>query len=320
MKKKISALIISLSLVSFLSGCDLSSSSTDDDGSDTDVSVSYGEAYDLLKSYMYGYRNETEDSYGERLLFERPTKYTIDFLSYDKNVYDSDGNLEATYSLIPAHQEYTVNTSETYIHSYGKNYEKMVDDHASLTSYETTYYESSSENAKYEEHFTTAYDIYNDLTESDEYDVEDTKRKTCYEGYGSYQDYIENCSGSVYKDVTNYVDNEIKNIYNWFFVDKETHYVFTKEVSLEGEIFSFHFTWQRLENEWYAFEGTLDSSTGTLEWVMDETYVYYHDNEIVGADYTISTKHVLSFADEGFDIPYSFKDKEYEEIYVQKEE
>ena len=296
MKKKTAASIfIPLSLLTVLSGC-----------VDDPENVLYKE----FESYVEDYLPSSKGS--DHVLFERPTKYTVEYLSYDQTVNATE-DPTVTISLLPCDaSECIVNDGEWYFsifHTYLADTDPCV-----VEMEKDIFYSSFDSLAQYEDIVQTTREYSSDLASIDEHVSGETYEKYGFASKEAFETFNGEYINSAYGRSRNYTINGIEYFISRIF-GYNGNYVCTEEVSKEGNIISFCFTRQYYAYEFYVYEGTLDMSTGTLDYTEKDTCLYSY-----GSDYSdpviyfyYEIRYAFSFSDENFDTGFSPEGKEYEE-------
>ncbi len=308
-------MILLLSCVQFVSWCDNTSGHSD--------------AYLEFESYVAGYFEDQDDSYGHEshLLFDKPTRYTVEYLVNDELFYEGGdyGNDGNTVSLLPMKYDSIVNEHE-YLYEYQYTDYRFTDDSYIQTySPHTAYYSQDHEISLYVDSGQTTKDYDEDfslLAES----VTSSNIKYNYTSYSTYDEYLEDYSDAAYNRATYFSTSQAKYFYNDIF-DYSGNYICTENVTKEGDVISFYFTRQYYDATYYVYEGTLDLTTGKLDYTeegtsLNLTYSYvegeyedYYTYIVEGFYFRYTKRHTLSFSDEGFDIGFD-TEKDYQEMDV----
>ncbi len=295
-KKTLASILIPLSLLTVLTGCD-----------DKPENVLYEE----FESYVEDYLPSSKGS--DHVLFERPTKYTAEYLSYDCAV-DPEEDPTMTISLLPYDgHECIVNDGEWYFSLFSTDLTDT--DPCVVETEQYVLYSSRDSLTQYQDRVQTTREYSSDLASSDEYVSKETYEKYGFANGETFEAFNGEYVYSAYGRSRNYTVNGIEYFIARIF-GYDGKYVCTEEVSKEGDVISFYFTRQYYAYEFFVYEGTLDMSNGTLDYTEKITCLYSYGSEY--SDPVIYSsceiRYVFSFSDENFETGFSREGKEYEEV------
>ncbi len=307
MEKKPFALILSFTVLPFVSSCE--------------KEEEYSE-YAEMESYVRGFYEDEEGAYGHEnhLLSDHSVHYTCEYSAYDQTLYEDDYEGDyRTLSLLPISYDVVSNSEEYFYHETNTTsaYEYGEDPYLQTTTDCYDMYGVKGEFVKYYDHTKVGRKINEeDLSSYDESLWGTEYIRYTYEGFGTYEEFASDYPYSAYQESYFYIYLRWSDLYSDLFT-YPGYYECIEEVSKEGDVFSFHFTRQYLEDEFFEYVGTVDMSTASIDYTISGTYLTARTlstgEEVTVTDLTWTRRHVFSLSDDDFEIGFTTEGKDYTE-------